>query len=170
MASYRADYPQIDFLASGSVAVSQAFATASQKDGETLTPAMLVAMLLIVGILLRSVTGALLILVLAALSAFVSLGALGWTRIPINSRCAHRCSLPDTQQAQDPHVINGLIATRAPCNAPSCTTPTASCPKTNGGTRRSSWPCQACMSDPQMPQNARSTTICWRSQTGAGTS
>ena len=88
LASYRADYPQIDFLASGSVAVSQAFATASQKDGETLTPAMLVAMLLIVGILLRSVTGALLILVLAALSAFVSLGALGWTRIPINSATA----------------------------------------------------------------------------------
>ena len=85
---YRADYPEIEFKASGSVAISQAFATASQKDGETLTPSMLVAMLLVVGILLRSVTGALLILVLATLSALVSLGALGWTRIPINSATA----------------------------------------------------------------------------------
>jgi predicted RND superfamily exporter protein len=85
---YRAAYPDIQFKASGSVAISQAFATASQKDGETLTPAMLVAMLLIVGVLLRSATGSLLILVLATLSALVSLGALGWTRIPINSATA----------------------------------------------------------------------------------
>ena len=88
LAQYRAEYPDITFKASGSVAISQAFATASQKDGETLTPAMLVAMLLVVGVLLRSVTGALLILVLAALSAMASLGALGWTRIPINSATA----------------------------------------------------------------------------------
>ena len=85
---YRAEYPGIQFKASGSVAISQAFATASQKDGETLTPMMLVAMLVIVGVLLRSATGSLLILILAALSALVSLGALGWTRIPINSATA----------------------------------------------------------------------------------
>jgi len=85
---YRAAYPDIQFKASGSVAISQAFATASQKDGETLTPTMLVAMLVIVGVLLRSATGSLLILVLATLSALVSLGALGWTRIPINSATA----------------------------------------------------------------------------------
>ena len=85
---YRADYPDITFKASGSVAVSQAFATASQRDGETLTPAMLVAMLVVVGVLLRSVTGSLLILILAALSALVSLGALGWTHVPINSATA----------------------------------------------------------------------------------
>ena len=88
LARYRAEFPDIEFKASGSVAISQAFATASQKDGETLTPAMLVAMLLVVGILLRTVTGSLLILVLASLSALVSLGALGWTRIPINSATA----------------------------------------------------------------------------------
>ena len=88
MEQYRGEYSDITFKASGSVAISQAFATASQKDGETLTPAMLVAMLLIVGMLLRSATGSLLILILAALSALVSLGALGWTRIPINSATA----------------------------------------------------------------------------------
>ena len=85
---YRAEYSDITFKASGSVAISQAFATASQKDGETLTPAMLMAMLVVVGMLLRSATGSLLILILATLSALVSLGALGWTRIPINSATA----------------------------------------------------------------------------------
>ena len=85
---YRTKYPAITFKASGSVAISQAFATASQKDGGTLTPAMLLAMLLIVGVLLRSATGSLLILTLATLSALVSLGALGWTGTPINSATA----------------------------------------------------------------------------------
>ena len=87
-AKYRAKYPDIMFKVSGSVAISQAFATASQKDGKTLTPAMILAMLIIVGILLRSATGAFLILILATLSALVSLGALGWTGIPINSATA----------------------------------------------------------------------------------
>ena len=59
---YRAEYPAITFKASGSVVISQAFATASQRDGGTLTPAMLLAMLVIVGVLLRSATGSLLIL------------------------------------------------------------------------------------------------------------
>ena len=49
---------------------------------------MLIAMLVIVGVLLRSATGSLLILLLATLSALVSLGALGWTGIPINSATA----------------------------------------------------------------------------------
>ena len=88
LARYEADYPDITFKATGSVAVSQAFATASQRDGATLTPAMLLAMLVVVGLLLRSATGSLLILILAALSAMVSLGALGWTRVPINSATA----------------------------------------------------------------------------------
>ena len=104
-----------------------------------------------------------------ALIATFSANAPG-TRMPINSRFAHKCSLPDTQGTQAPHVINGLMATRCPCSGPSSATPTASCPKTNGGTRRSSWPCQACISDPQMPQNAKSTTTCSLSQTGVGTS
>ena len=85
---YRAEYPDIMFKVSGSVAISQAFATASQKDGETLTPAMVLAMLIIVGLLLHSATGSFLILIVAALSAMVSLGALGWTGIPINSATA----------------------------------------------------------------------------------
>ena len=87
-AKYRIEYPDIMFKVSGSVAISQTFATASQRDGETLTPAMVLAMLMVVGLLLRSATGSFLILIVAALSALVSLGALGWTGIPINSATA----------------------------------------------------------------------------------
>ena len=56
---YREDYPNVSFQLTGSVLVGEAFAQASQKDGQSLTPAMLVAMLLIVGLLLRTVLGVL---------------------------------------------------------------------------------------------------------------
>ena len=70
-------------------------------------------------------------------------------RMPINSRFAHKCSLPDTQ---DTHAtchqwVNGHALS---LQWPIIRHATASCPKTNGGTRRSSWPCQACISDPQI--------------------
>ena len=48
---------------------------------------MLIAMLVIVGVLLRSATVSLLILT-CDIVCFVSLGALGWTGIPINSATA----------------------------------------------------------------------------------
>ena len=85
---YREDYPNVSFQLTGSVPVGEAFAQASQKDGQSLTPAMLVAMLLIVGLLLRTVLGVLSILLIAVLSALVSLGALGWSLIPLNSATA----------------------------------------------------------------------------------
>ena len=49
---------------------------------------MLVAMLAVVGFLLRTVTGVLCVTVVAVLSALISLGSLGWTYIPLNSATA----------------------------------------------------------------------------------
>ena len=85
---YRTNYPDISFYITGSVPIGEAFAEASQKDGQSLTPAMLIAMLLIVGLLLRTVLGVFSILLIAILSALVSLGALGWSFIPLNSATA----------------------------------------------------------------------------------
>ena len=86
--TYRAAYPDVTFQITGSVAVGEQFAVASQDDGATLTPAMLVAMLVIVGVLLRTIFGVLSVLTIAVLSALVSLGALGWSGVPLNSATA----------------------------------------------------------------------------------
>ena len=88
LAKYQKAYPQIEFQITGSVPLGEQFAVASQDDGSTLTPAMLLAMLLIVGLLLRTVTGVFSVLLIATLSALISLGALGWTLIPLNSATA----------------------------------------------------------------------------------
>ena len=47
---YRENYPNLNFQMTGAVPIGEAFAEASQKDGQSLTPAMLVAMLVIVGL------------------------------------------------------------------------------------------------------------------------
>ena len=88
IAEYRAAYPNHDFQVTGSVPLGEQFAVASQDDGSTLTPMMLVAMLVIVGVLLRTITGVLSVMTIAFLSALISLGALGWTGIPLNSATA----------------------------------------------------------------------------------
>ncbi len=88
LARYRAAHPDITFQITGSIPVGQQFAVASQDDGATLTPAMLLAMLLIVGLLLRTIVGVLSVLTIAVLSALISLGALGWSGVPLNSATA----------------------------------------------------------------------------------
>ena len=84
----RAKHPDIGFYFTGSVPLGHQFTVASQDDGATLTPAMLVAMLAVVGFLLRTVTGVLSVTIVAVLSALISLGSLGWAYIPLNSATA----------------------------------------------------------------------------------
>jgi len=85
---YRVDYPEIEFRYTGSVPLGYQFNVASQDDGATLTPLMLITMLGMVGILLRTVTGVVGVTVVAILSALISLGSLGWAHIPLNSATA----------------------------------------------------------------------------------
>jgi hypothetical protein len=59
--------------------------------------------------------------------------------------------------------MSGLPVKRVPTSKPaaadSATVPANSWPSTRPGLRRGSWPCQACMSEPQMPTaSMRSTT------------
>ena len=85
---YRDTYPDMQIQLTGSVPLGEQFAVASQDDGQSLTPAMLLAMLLIVGFLLRTISGVFSVLLVATLSALISLGALGWSLIPLNSATA----------------------------------------------------------------------------------
>ena len=74
---YRADYPEIEFRYTGSVPLGYQFNVASQDDGATLTPLMLITMLGMVGILLRTFTGVIGVTVVAVLSALISANRSG---------------------------------------------------------------------------------------------
>ena len=88
--------------------------------------------------------------------------------MPTIVRSLHRLLRPCTQYSHTPQVISGLPVKRVPGSKPGAALrsmrPTNSWPSTSPGLRRGSWPCQACMSEPQMP----TASIC--STTSPGTS
>ncbi|MFN3262331.1 MAG: outer membrane lipoprotein-sorting protein [Pikeienuella sp.] len=77
--------PGVDLRLTGSVALNQQFADSGQNDASSLTPLMFAAILLIVGLALRSFFGVASVLLIIILSALGGLGALGWMGVQLNS-------------------------------------------------------------------------------------
>ena len=80
-----AAFPDVGVKLSGGAMINNQFAVSGQDDGATLTPAMFVAILILVGLLLRSVFGVLMTFIVILLSAFAGMGSLGWTGTALNS-------------------------------------------------------------------------------------
>ncbi len=80
-----AAYPNVDVKLSGSTMINNQFAVSGQEDGQTLTPVMFVVILLIVGVMLRSIAGVLMTLVVIVISALSGMASLGWTGTALNS-------------------------------------------------------------------------------------
>ncbi len=85
MAKYEEAHPEIDLRISGSVAMNNQFAASGQGDATTLTPAMFVVILLVVGLALMSFFGVLSVLIIIIFSAVAGVGSLGWMGIQLNS-------------------------------------------------------------------------------------
>ncbi len=84
-ADIEAKYPSIDLRFTGSVMINNQFAVSGQEDGQTLMGPMFLAILIIVGLAIRSILGTLSVLVVIVLSAIAGLGALGWMGLALNS-------------------------------------------------------------------------------------
>lgn len=80
-----AAYPFLDLRLTGSIMINNQFSVSGQQDASTLMGPMFVVILLIVGLALRSLFGALSVLIVISLSALTGLGALGWMGLPLNS-------------------------------------------------------------------------------------
>ena len=80
-----AAFPDVDVKLSGSTVINNQFAVSGEEDGSTLTPAMFAVILLIVGLMLRSVVGVVMTLVVIVVSALTGMASLGWTGTALNS-------------------------------------------------------------------------------------
>ena len=80
-----AAFPDVEVKLSGGAMINNQFAVSGQDDGATLTPAMFVAILILVGVMLRSAFGVLMTLLVIMLSALAGMGSLGWTNTALNS-------------------------------------------------------------------------------------
>ena len=85
-------------------------------------------------------------------------------------RSGHRLSRPSRQARHVPQETNGFTVTRRPASGPWAIVPATSCPKMSGAGRRSSWPKNACISEPQIPTPATLIKTSPRSGCGSGIS
>ena len=83
IASWRADHPNFEYHMTGIVPMNSAFFSAATGDSKTLTPAMFLIVLILIGLLTRSITAVLSTLVVIILSISLAAGFGGITGIKL---------------------------------------------------------------------------------------
>lgn len=84
MAEVCASSAGLDCYLTGTVMMDNAFQEASQRDASTLTPLMLVIVIIALGLFLRAVAGTLLIVLVISFSILGALGLAGWLGIALS--------------------------------------------------------------------------------------
>lgn len=83
-AKAQADNPNLKIHLTGLIMINNALAEAGYSDMQTLIPAMLLAVLVVLGILLRNVSGVFVTLLVILFSIFAALGTAGWFKIVLS--------------------------------------------------------------------------------------
>lgn len=78
---FKQQYPQTEFHLAGVIAMNHALAYEAEHDARTLIPFMFVAIVLMLALLLRSVSGAAATIVIIAITISCTLGLAGWAGI-----------------------------------------------------------------------------------------
>lgn len=85
---FRKEHPEIDLHLTGAVMFDNAFGEASVNDIRTLVPLMLCAIIIIIGLTLRSFAGTFVTLAIIVMSTATALGLAGWLGITLNPASA----------------------------------------------------------------------------------
>lgn len=78
---FQRDHPEVRVALTGSVALNHAFSESAEGDISTLVPLMYGVLLLVMGLLLRSIAGTFATLLVIGLSAMTAMGLAGWLGI-----------------------------------------------------------------------------------------
>ncbi len=84
-ANIQADNPHLEIHIAGVSAVNHAFGEIAEADSATMVPLMFLIVLVICGLLLRSVTSVLCVLFIILSSILTALGIAGWLGLPLNN-------------------------------------------------------------------------------------
>ncbi|GHA64465.1 RND family transporter [Photobacterium aphoticum] len=108
--SYHTAHPEVVFHLGGIIALNYAFAEAAMADGNTLVPLMFVAVLVILGVMLRSVNGVIATLTVIIATVLATLGLLGWAGKFLNNGTVNVPTLIMTLAVADcVHVITLVL-------------------------------------------------------------
>ena len=106
----RAGHPAVDIHLTGGVIMDNAFAEVGMADMGTLTPLMFLILIVVVGLILRSVRGTLATLSVILMSAIASMGLAGWLRISLTTASVGAPTIIMTLAVADSvHILTTMI-------------------------------------------------------------
>lgn len=82
---FEGKYPEMQIMLTGLTPLNNAFNEMNQRDTETLIPIMLLIIILMVGLMLRSISGTLITVLIIIFSVVTAVSSMGWLGIPINN-------------------------------------------------------------------------------------
>lgn len=85
VARFAQQYPEVQFHQAGIVRMNYSFFTAAQKDSSSLVPLMFLVVLVVIGVMLRSVTAVLTTLAVLIVAIVSTLAIAGWLGMAINT-------------------------------------------------------------------------------------
>lgn len=107
---YRPKYPDIDFRLTGIIMMNNAFGQSSQTDMKTLVPIMYLLIIVVMGVVLRSVFGTLAVVLVIAFSSMTAMGLSGWMGIMLTPVSANAPSIILTLAIADSiHILVTLF-------------------------------------------------------------
>ncbi|MDO6710006.1 MMPL family transporter [Aliiglaciecola sp. 2_MG-2023] len=107
---YKTLYPNHEFYHTGIVFMNDAFKTVAQDDAATLVPLMFLVILVVLGILLRSLIGTIVTLFVVLFSILSTLGIGGWIGVELTTATVNVPTLVMTLAVADcVHVIASLL-------------------------------------------------------------
>jgi len=109
-AEFQQKYPDSNIRLSGNIMLNTSFAEYAQNDSNTLIPAMFLVILVMLGILLRSVTATFASLLVIVGSIASTLGISGWLGIPLTTATINVPTIVMTLAVADcVHIISTLL-------------------------------------------------------------
>jgi len=107
---YRPKYPDIEFRLTGIVMMNNAFGESSQTDMKTLVPIMYLLIIIVMGVVLRSILGTLAVVLVIAFSSITAMGLAGWMGILLTPVSANAPSIILTLAIADSiHILITLF-------------------------------------------------------------
>lgn len=107
---YKAQYPDHDFYHTGIVFMNHSFASEAQKDASTLVPAMFLAIIVVLWLLLRSFTGTLSTLIIIVTTIAATMGLSGWMGYFLSTATVNVPTMVMTLAVADcVHIISSML-------------------------------------------------------------
>jgi predicted RND superfamily exporter protein len=106
----REKYPDIDVHLTGSIVIDNAFGEATFKDWSTLIPAMFLALVIILGVTLRSFVGTATTFIIIVISMITGMGLAGWLGMVVTAASANAPIIIMTLAVADSvHILTTLL-------------------------------------------------------------